>query len=89
MDITNNTVTVDSDGAAKILQICRQTVEERARDGIIPGCKPGKKWVFVVTDLVQWLRDEASKQQAARKKSNSASMPKTTTSRRNYKPALS
>ena len=83
-----NTVTVDSEGAGKILKLHPQTVEERARDGIIPGCKPGKQWVYVTADLVQWLRDETELQQASRKKSNGASMPKPTTGRRNNKPAL-
>ena len=67
--------TTDSDGAAKILHLHPETIEARARDGIIPGCKPGKKWVFVVDDLVQWLRDETQRQQQQRQGSAQAGNP--------------
>jgi len=76
--------TTDSAGAARLLQLHTQTVEERARQGIIPGCKPGRKWVFVVDDLVEWLRKETARQQAERLSETSAPDHP----RRNPKPPL-
>ena len=78
--------TTDSTGAGDILQLHPETVEARARQGIIPGCKPGKKWVFIIDDLVQWLRDETARQQADRAgPANSTRNPKPTLPKRQSK----
>jgi excisionase family DNA binding protein len=42
--------------AAQFLRIHPDTLQRRAAAGEIPGAKPGKCWVFVDVDLVEWLR---------------------------------
>lgn len=48
--------TLDLNEAAKLLKLHPQTVLQRARAGDIPAAKPGKCWVFVEEDLIEWLR---------------------------------
>ncbi|MGZ4979612.1 MAG: helix-turn-helix domain-containing protein [Methylobacter sp.] len=42
--------------ASELLKLHPQTVLQRARSGEIPAAKPGKCWVFVQEDLINWLR---------------------------------
>lgn len=42
--------------AAAFLHLHPVTVAERAKLGIIPGAKLGKRWVFIEEDLVGYLR---------------------------------
>lgn len=48
--------TLNLEQAAELLKLHPQTVLQRARSGVIPGAKPGKCWVFIEEDLIQWLR---------------------------------
>jgi excisionase family DNA binding protein len=48
--------TLNVEQAALFLGMHRVTVLEKARAGIIPGAKPGKRWTFVEDDLVAYLR---------------------------------
>lgn len=50
--------TLDLHQAAALLKMHPQTVLQRARVGEIPGAKPGKCWVFVEEDLINWLRSQ-------------------------------
>ena len=58
--------TVDSEGAAEILKIHVETVEERARKGEIPGAIIGRKWVFIRIQLLEWLSEQIKNQTEAR-----------------------
>src|SRR3974390_2955227 len=42
--------------AADFLNMHRVTLQEKARAGIIPGSKPGRRWTFLEDDLVAYLR---------------------------------
>ena len=42
--------------AAAFLPLHPVTVAERAKRGLIPGAKLGKRWVFIEADLVGYLR---------------------------------
>ncbi len=42
--------------AAQFLKMHPEEVRRRAKRGIIPGAKSGKRWVFVEDDLVAYLR---------------------------------
>ncbi|WP_404357274.1 helix-turn-helix domain-containing protein [Methylotuvimicrobium sp. KM1] len=48
--------TLDLVEAAQLLKMHPQTVLQRTRTGDIPGAKPGKCWVFIEEDLLEWLR---------------------------------
>lgn len=48
--------TTNAAGAAEILGCHRETVLDKARKGEIPGAKIGRRWVFVVADLVAAIR---------------------------------
>ena len=48
--------TVDLKGEAAFLKIHQEEVRRRTRLGQLPGAKAGKRWVFIVADLVSYLR---------------------------------
>lgn len=48
--------TLDLLEAAAFLKVHPETLRRRARTGDIPSAKPGKGWVFIEDDLVDWLR---------------------------------
>lgn len=49
-------MTLDLQQAAELLKLHPQTVLQCARSGDIPAAKPGKCWVFIEEDLIDWLR---------------------------------
>jgi hypothetical protein len=48
--------TLDLQAAADLLMMHPSTVLAKARSGTIPAAKPGKCWVFIDVDLLDWLR---------------------------------
>ena len=42
--------------AASFLRMHPEEVRRRARLGLLPGAKPGKRWVFLEQDLADYLR---------------------------------
>jgi excisionase family DNA binding protein len=44
--------------AADFLKMHPQTLRKRAAAREIPSAKPGKHWVFIDTDLAEWLRSQ-------------------------------
>lgn len=44
--------------AAALLHMSEDALMRKARAGIVPGAKPGRKWVFVREDLLAWLREQ-------------------------------
>ena len=42
--------------AARLLGISKNTLQQRAKAGIIPGAKIGRCWTFIESDLVAYLR---------------------------------
>jgi excisionase family DNA binding protein len=50
--------TLDLNEAAALLKMHKQTVRSRAIAGKIPAAKPGKCWVFIEDDLLEWLRSK-------------------------------
>ena len=53
---TDGDRTLDLDEAAAFLHISKAVLRERARRGIVPAAKPGKRWVFLAADLAGYLR---------------------------------
>ena len=49
---------VDSEEAAKFLNINPKTLQKMARNGAVPGYRIGKLWKFRITDLDAWLRSK-------------------------------
>jgi len=53
--------------AAELLHMNPEALRQKAKAGIIPAAKPGKCWVFVEEDLLNYLRSlYACRQQAVR-----------------------
>lgn len=48
--------TLDLAEAAKFLKMNRESLRQRAKTGEIPGAKPGKRWCFLKSDLIAYLR---------------------------------
>ena len=54
--------TYDIAEAADFLKVDRTTVLELAGLGELPGAKVGRAWVFLESDLVEYLRDRVRRQ---------------------------
>jgi excisionase family DNA binding protein len=52
--------TLTLEEAADFLKMHPMTVQEKARSGEIPAAKPGRRWVFIDVDLVEYLRSQYS-----------------------------
>jgi excisionase family DNA binding protein len=50
--------TLDIKQAAAFLRMHPVTVQSKAKAGEIPGAKPGKSWVFIEEDLVEYIRSQ-------------------------------
>jgi excisionase family DNA binding protein len=48
--------TLDLPAAAAFLNLHPSTLQARAKAGKIPGCKPGRAWVFLRSDLIAYLK---------------------------------
>lgn len=60
---------LDVDECAAYLKVDRTTVLKLAAEGVLPGAKIGRSWVFPEALLVDYLTTEVRKQQAQRKQS--------------------
>jgi len=54
--------TMDVHGAAAFLHVCPSTAYELARNGDVPAIKVGRSWVFLESDLVNFLRAKQNEQ---------------------------
>ncbi|MFQ5760421.1 MAG: helix-turn-helix domain-containing protein [Acidiferrobacterales bacterium] len=53
--------------AARFLRMHPEALRQKAKAGSIPGAKPGKCWVFLETDLADYVRSQyASRRRATR-----------------------
>jgi hypothetical protein len=48
--------------AAAFLNMHPETLKEKARAGIIPGAKIGRRWVFIEIDLLDYIRSQYRRQ---------------------------
>ncbi|MGH7945582.1 MAG: helix-turn-helix domain-containing protein [Opitutaceae bacterium] len=48
--------TLDLQEAAHFLRMHPEEVRRRARSGLVPGAKTGKRWIFLEDDLVGYVR---------------------------------
>ncbi|MET0015035.1 MAG: helix-turn-helix domain-containing protein [Sedimenticola sp.] len=44
--------------AAAFLRMAPETLRRKARSGEVPAAKPGKQWIFIVEDLIQFVRSQ-------------------------------
>lgn len=58
---------LDLDECAAYLKVDRTTVLKLAMQGVLPGAKIGRAWVFPETELALFLSDEVKRQQAERR----------------------
>ena len=54
--------------AADFLKVHRNTVLQLVERGDFPGAKIGRAWVFLVEDLIAYLREQTHKQMSQRRK---------------------
>jgi hypothetical protein len=50
--------TLDLHQAAAFLHMHPEEVRRRAKLGLLPGAKPGKSWIFIEDDLVDYVRSQ-------------------------------
>ena len=53
--------TLDLTDAAALLHMSEDALMRKARAGIIPGCKPGRQWVFLEVDLNKIEANQSAK----------------------------
>lgn len=54
--MANEYLTLDLQEAAHYLRMSPAVLRQKAKCGVIPGAKPGKRWVFLESELAQYLR---------------------------------
>ncbi len=59
--------TYDIHETAEFLKVDRSTALELAGCGELPGAKVGRAWVFLESDLVDYLRDKVLRQTSERR----------------------
>ena len=59
--------TYDINETADFLKVDRATALDLAGSGELPGAKIGRAWVFLESDLVEYLRDKVRRQTTERK----------------------
>lgn len=50
--------TLNLNEASNLLKLHSQTVRTKAKSGELPGAKLGKCWVFIESDLLNWIRSQ-------------------------------
>lgn len=75
------------EGAAEFLNVSPDTIKDLAHNGIVPGAKIGKCWVFADEDLAAYLRQEVRRQTAERRgeKPGQEEKPKVPTAHSRFK----
>jgi excisionase family DNA binding protein len=58
---------LDVDECAAYLKVDRTTVLKLAAEGVLPGAKIGRSWVFPESLLVEYLTSEVRRQQTERR----------------------
>jgi len=58
---------LDLDECAAYLKVDRTTVLKLAMQGVLPGAKIGRAWVFPQNELAEFLSNEVKRQQAERR----------------------
>lgn len=58
--------TLDIEECAEFLKISKTTAIELAGDGVLPGAKVGRAWVFLECDLIDHLKEVVRQQQRER-----------------------
>lgn len=48
--------TIGIDKAREILRMGKSTLLRKARAGIVPAHKPAREWVFIESDLIEYIR---------------------------------
>lgn len=70
-------VTINAAQCAELLKCTEDTVEELTRKGELPGIKIGRGWIYVKSDLVQYLAEKARAEAEERREQLRASLQAT------------
>ncbi|WP_088916119.1 helix-turn-helix domain-containing protein [Granulosicoccus antarcticus] len=49
-------ITLDIAQAAELLKMSTGALSQKARSGIVKAAKPGRRWVFLEEDLIEYIR---------------------------------
>ena len=63
--VGNRMHTLDLKQAAAFLHMHPEEVRRRAKLGLLPGAKPGKSWIFIDSDLAEFVRSHYAVQRQA------------------------
>lgn len=61
--------TCNLEEAAAFLHMSVSSLRQKAKAGLIPASKPGKRWVFIRADLIRYLREQQENVEAAARRS--------------------
>lgn len=50
--------TLNTEECAKLLSVSKSHLERLARSKEIPAMKPGRSWVFIEEDVLEWMRSK-------------------------------
>lgn len=70
--------TLDLLECAEFLKVDRTTVLRLATEGEIPGAKIGRSWVFLLDEMVEYLRSKTREQQRERQSLSQSSLTDST-----------
>lgn len=71
----NDDETIDSEACAALLHCDAKTVEEMARQGLLPGAKFGKSWMFFRDQIIEAAKTIALDETAQRRKGQATQAP--------------
>lgn len=80
-------ITAGLEEAAAMLRISVDAMRDFAAEGVIPGAKIGKEWVFLESGLIKYLEDEIEKQTNQRRGKKPGRVPTAYARTVRHKPA--
>jgi excisionase family DNA binding protein len=66
------TQTLTLEQAADLLKASREKVRCMAKQGIVPASRPARRWVFIESDLIDWLRAQQEQVPCSTKETETA-----------------
>lgn len=55
--------TMNLEEGAAFLGLSPEKLRKKLKQGKIPGCKPGQRWLLIYEDIVEWMRNDYKRHQ--------------------------